>query len=305
MLSISNSQAINEGYYQGKRCQTPSVPATSAPILLERVDPAPASIVSAPMSVTIDAGTTAVFNASFLGSAPLSIQWYLDGTILPGATMPQLVITNAEASNMGTYQVSVSNFDTGAISAGATLTVLPAAPTFVVQPISQGVLAGNNVAFNASAIGTDASPDFIEYLWYFQNGLISGQTNSLLQLISVGSSQTRASILSLLQMPTRTASERRRPVDYRFAPVGSNGIVESNRGCRQHCCLVLLRHWNRQSFLFLVFKRAPPCKHHECGTHHFQYSARSSRSVFGYDHQSVRVDFIHWHRQRAAASLNG
>jgi hypothetical protein len=190
ILTISSAQSVNEGYYQVTLANNVGT-ATSLPIAL-RVLPSKALIVSGPFPISVLAGSQAEFNANVIGSAPLAFHWYKDGSLLAGATSPQLVIPNAQASNAGTYQLLVSNFLGTAISPGATLTVLPTKPSFVLQPASVEAIAGNSVAFQSLATGTDDGLNPIRYAWYFQNKRISGQTGPDFSLTSIAATNQGA-----------------------------------------------------------------------------------------------------------------
>ena len=182
-LTVSNAQSLNEGYYQVTLANNVST-FTSQPIFL-RVLPSGVVIVSNPAPLSVPAGTQAVFNAGVIGSAPLTFQWFKDGDFLAGADSPQLVISNAQAASAGDYQLLVSNFLGSAISAGATLTVLPAKPSFVLQPLPAASVAGSNVVFASLAVGSDDDLNPLRYAWYFQNSGIAGQTNADLLLSSI------------------------------------------------------------------------------------------------------------------------
>jgi hypothetical protein len=189
-LTVSNAQSINEGYYQVTLANDVGI-ATSRPIIL-RVLPSKALIVSGPVPVSIPAGSQAVFNVNVIGSAPLTLQWYKDGALLAGAVSSQLVISNAQAANAGTYQLLASNFLGTAVSAGATLTVLPAKPSFVLQPVSVAAVAGSSVAFESLSTGSDDGLNPIRYAWYFQSNRIAGQTSHDLPLSSIAATNQGA-----------------------------------------------------------------------------------------------------------------
>jgi hypothetical protein len=67
ILTVSNAQSLNEGYYQVTLANNVGT-ATSLPILL-RVLPSAALIISGPLPVSVPAGSEALFNANVLGSA--------------------------------------------------------------------------------------------------------------------------------------------------------------------------------------------------------------------------------------------
>jgi alpha-tubulin suppressor-like RCC1 family protein len=189
-LTVSNAQSSDEGYYQVTLANDVGT-TTSLPIIL-RVLPSKALIVSGPVPVSVPAGSQAVFNASVIGSAPLTFQWYKDDVLLPGANSFQLVISNAQAADAGMYQLLVSNVLGTAVSTGATLAVLPAKPSFVLQPVSVAAVAGNSMAFESLATGTDDGLNPIKYAWYFQNKRISGQSNPDLFLASIAATNQGA-----------------------------------------------------------------------------------------------------------------
>ena len=189
-LPLPNAQTMNQGYYQIVLAN-PVGTATSGPILL-RVLPTRATIVTAPSSLTVPAGGTAVLHATVMGSAPLVIQWYEDGYLLTGINTPDLVITDVQGWNMGTYQVSVSNLLGSAISPVALLTVVPAKPGFVLQPVSTAAVAGTSATFTSLAAGTDTSLDPLRYNWYFQGARLTGQTGSNLTLSAISATDQGA-----------------------------------------------------------------------------------------------------------------
>ena len=182
-LTVVDVQSTNEGYYQVMLANAYGT-NTSQPIFL-RVLPSAALIVSGPFPVSVSAGSQAVLTASVVGSAPLTLQWYKDGAPLPGAVFSQLVISNAQAAAAGIYQLQVSNYLGSATSAGAALTVLPAKPSFALQPISVEAVAGTNVEFDSLAIGSDDALNPIRYSWYFQNSPIANQTGPDVSLSSI------------------------------------------------------------------------------------------------------------------------
>jgi hypothetical protein len=55
------------------------------------------------------AGRNACFQVFASGAPPLSYQWYLNGTNLPGATLDNLTLTNVQPGAAGVYTVVVTN----------------------------------------------------------------------------------------------------------------------------------------------------------------------------------------------------
>ena len=136
------------------------------------------SITVQPKSQTVTAGQNDTFSVTATGTAPLSYQWYQNGTVISGATSSSYIILNVQAANAGTYTVTISNGTLpNATSTGAVLTVTPAskvAPSIATQPKSDTVTAGQNVTFSVTATGT--AP--FSYQWYQNGTAISGATSS-------------------------------------------------------------------------------------------------------------------------------
>ncbi len=85
----------------------------------------PVSIVTQPVSQSVEVGDTAGFSVTAAGSTPLNYQWQFDGTNIPGATASDFSIPSVAATNAGTYSVSINNGSAPLDSSNATLTVNP------------------------------------------------------------------------------------------------------------------------------------------------------------------------------------
>ena len=81
------------------------------------------SIAKQPASAVIYAGKSTAFSALAVGRPPLSYQWSLGPTNIPGATNCALILTNVQVSQAGSYSVTVSNPDGSVTSSNALLTV--------------------------------------------------------------------------------------------------------------------------------------------------------------------------------------
>jgi hypothetical protein len=91
-----------------------------------------------PVSQTVAAGSTVVFNAPASGAA--DYQWERNGVEIPDATSSTLVINNASAANVGTYVNVASNSVETVRSAPATLTVATIAETEVGRLVNLSIL---------------------------------------------------------------------------------------------------------------------------------------------------------------------
>jgi len=85
-------------------------------------------------SQSVNEGNTATITVAATGTAPLSYQWQFNGVNIAGATSATFTLTNASASNAGSYTVVISNSDGSVTSTAAVLTVIlpppPSAPVF-------------------------------------------------------------------------------------------------------------------------------------------------------------------------------
>lgn len=115
----------------------------SAPVLVTDIAPAP-----------VDegyVGETETFSAEFVGTLPLTYQWLLNTgsgfKAIPGATNTDLVLTNLQVAEAGSYSLFVSNSAGTNGSSTSVLTVLtdPAAPASGTYGAT--VLAGGPLAF--------------------------------------------------------------------------------------------------------------------------------------------------------------
>ena len=152
-LTVANAQASNEGIYQVVVAN--SIGSATSAVALVHVLPSGPTLVSGPASVTVGASSNASFTVSAYGSQPLSYQWLFKGNPLTGATSTQLSLANVQAANAGDYQVLVTNGFGSVLSPTATLTVLPVAPYFVVQPVGASLRAGSSFTLSASARGSE------------------------------------------------------------------------------------------------------------------------------------------------------
>jgi hypothetical protein len=86
-----------------------------------------------PSSKLIGAGSTANLLSGADGTAPLSYQWFFNGTnALPDATNATLSLVSAQTTNTGSYSVVASNALGMATSSVAVLTVSASSPTSLI-----------------------------------------------------------------------------------------------------------------------------------------------------------------------------
>jgi hypothetical protein len=108
----------------------------------------------------------------------------MNGVAIAGATSSSYTISNAQASNEGSYSVKVINGGGSVTSSKAILTVdIPAGIT--TQPLSQAVVQSQSASFSVVASGT--AP--FSYQWNFNDAAMSGDTNASLTLTNVQTTQ--------------------------------------------------------------------------------------------------------------------
>jgi hypothetical protein len=142
----------------------------------------PPAITGPPVNQTVTAGTTASFNVTATGTAPLSYSWKFNTIPIAGATTSSLQLNNVQTTNSGTYSVSVAN-SAGSTNVSATLTVNAAAtgPSITAQPLSLTVSNGATATFSVTAGGT--AP--ISYQWLKGSSNLPAATNSTYSIPAV------------------------------------------------------------------------------------------------------------------------
>ena len=178
----NNVQYTDGGSYTVVVTNTSSSVTSSVAVLTVHAAPV---ITAQPTNVTVPAGASATFSVTAVGSPTLSYQWRCNGANISGAFGTSLTITNAAATNSGTYVVLVANVYGQATSSNALLTVSD--PYITTQPQSQTVSPGSPASFTVVAGGTPP----LSYLWtkngttLTDGGNVSGASASSLNLASV------------------------------------------------------------------------------------------------------------------------
>jgi hypothetical protein len=129
-----------------------------------------------PANQTVNLGARATLSFGIEGTAPLSFQWYLNNSPIPGATGPLYVVAQAQQSDAGSYTVSVSNSDGSAASQAAILAIgLPAGyPDITSEPQGTILSSGGTTVLSVAAAGNGP----FAYQWYLNGSPISGATTT-------------------------------------------------------------------------------------------------------------------------------
>ena len=138
------------------------------------------TIAVQPASQNVINGSNVTFNVAAVGTPPLSYQWQLNGTNLPGQTDTTLASTGVTTNNAGNYRVIVTNLYASLTSSVAVLNVgLP--PTIIAQPVSTNAISGSNPTFSVTAGGTTP----LRYQWQWSGTNLLSRTNATLTLTAV------------------------------------------------------------------------------------------------------------------------
>ena len=108
-------------------------------------------------SNTVYAGTTVSLAVNVVGTPPYQYQWQKNGTNIPSASSPTLVLSNIMVADSGTYDVLVSNAAGTNASPTLSVSVNPASsPFFSTQPTPAIITSyvGGLVTFTAAVNGT-------------------------------------------------------------------------------------------------------------------------------------------------------
>jgi uncharacterized repeat protein (TIGR01451 family) len=110
----------------------------------------PPGISTQPSNIVAVAGTNVSFQVAAAGSTPLSYQWFFDSTnSIADATNAQLMLTNVQPSQAGSYTVVVSNIAGSITSAPAVLRVL-VSPSIVNGGVA--VTAGSVLSISVNSV---------------------------------------------------------------------------------------------------------------------------------------------------------
>ena len=150
-------------------------------------------IINQPASLSTIEGGTAAFTIGVDGSAPLTYQWFHDGSALVGQTDRLLSLTAVAVAQQGGYYVTITNNFGAVTSAVASLFVdAPTNATILVQPYGDTVPVGGY--FNVSVVAAGTSP--LDYQWFLNHAVVLGATNRNLTLTNA--QPTNAGIYEVL-----------------------------------------------------------------------------------------------------------
>ncbi len=233
-ISQTTTSESGENVYVKITNSAGSVTSSTVTLTVNAPAPTPPSITQQPVNQTVTAGQTATFTVAASGTAPLTYQWYFDGTA-SGTNSTSFSVTNATLSESGEQvYVKVTNTAGSATSNTVTLTVNPA-PTNSVnvltyhndnartgQNLNETILTPANVNFNSfGLLGTmpvdglvDAEPLYVSQL------NISGGTHNVVYVVTENDSVYAFDADNFTQL-------------WKVSVVGTNETPSDSRGCYQ------------------------------------------------------------------------
>ena len=140
--------------------------------------PEPPSIINQPQDTVVNAYGPASFSLTAVGTLPLSFQWSLNGSNILNATSSTLTIAHVQQSDLGAYDVLITNAYGSVTSSVANLYMYP----YIEAPFT-GVDTywGQTNTLSVGAWGSGV----LTYQWY-QNGVaVPDATNSTLILSAI------------------------------------------------------------------------------------------------------------------------
>jgi hypothetical protein len=176
-LNISAASASDEGDYYCKASNICGEDSTNISSVIVEEEP---SITSQSSSTSVCEGQSLTLSISSTGAAPLSYQWYKNGSPISGATNNTYTISSVSSSDAATYVCRVTNNCAYAESNGIIISV-NSSPNIVSQSGSTSVCENSAHSFTLTATGTAT----LSYQWYNSSGAISGATNNSYSIGSV------------------------------------------------------------------------------------------------------------------------
>ncbi|MDB6111259.1 MAG: Immunoglobulin I-set domain protein [Pedosphaera sp.] len=141
----------------------------------------PPYILLHPENQTATAGGNAMFAVTATGAPPLSYQWLVNGTNLPGATNASLTLTNLALADPVNYGVVVTNLYGSMASSNAILTILRSTPQFdsLVRFAADGLGLQLNGLSGHGAVVIYASTNLMDWDPIFTNPPLTGTLHFL------------------------------------------------------------------------------------------------------------------------------
>ena len=167
---LKNIQTNQAGTYY-VIVSNPSGTLQSAKVQVTVLDPA--AITAQPTSATIDEGNSASLSVGTDGKQPIKYTWYQNSKVV-GNNSSTFDIISASKTDIGNYQVAITNADGGTKSATVTVSV-NTAPAITTQPVNANANMGATATF--TVVATGVAP--LTYQWFFNEQPLAGTSATL------------------------------------------------------------------------------------------------------------------------------
>lgn len=149
--SIAGTQASDAGNYTVVVTNSVGSTTSNAATLSINAQAIAPTITTQPTSATVVLGSSVTFSVVASGSAPFTYQWKKNGTAIDNATSATLSLSNVQATDGGSYTVTVANAGGSVESSAATLTVNAAPDTiYIADAFADGTRGGQNLPSSAA-----------------------------------------------------------------------------------------------------------------------------------------------------------
>ncbi|HEX7312672.1 MAG TPA: immunoglobulin domain-containing protein [Pyrinomonadaceae bacterium] len=176
-LSLSNVQGTDAGSYRVTVSNAAGAATSAVAVLNVETGPVAPAITSQPASQTVVTGGSALFGVIATGTAPLSYQWYKDGSLISGATTSSLSLSNVQETDAGGYSVVVNNAVGTATSNTAALSVTDQLPGQIYN------LQGFAQAATGAGLVPETDPNYRKV--YTANDLVAALGSKTTKVIEI------------------------------------------------------------------------------------------------------------------------
>ena len=182
VLKLDGLTAEHAGLYSVTVSNASGEELLSRGAQLSVVVPLPALISLVSEDSTVAWGQTAEFTVAAEGTPPLEYQWYFQEQPIAEATGTSLLLEGVTLGDSGLYSVTVRN-ETGLAESGPIKLDVdpPPPPNLVSQPQDVATETGASAHFLVEADGFDQ----LQFQWYFNGALLTGETRPELKLDEV------------------------------------------------------------------------------------------------------------------------
>lgn len=174
-LTISNATTTSAGTYS---CQvsdgTTTISCTPFSLTVNQI----VRITSQPANQALNAGASTALSVTATGTAPLSYQWYFNGSALSGATSSTLNFSSLATADSGSYYCVVTNPGSRATSSSALLS------------IAANAAGKAQISWSIPATREDGTPLDAGEIASFELYYAAGSSTGLSKLTSVSASET-------------------------------------------------------------------------------------------------------------------